>query len=347
VEAGEGQGVQGIRGRSALKANTQHKTNKTRAPQAPASRNHKSQPGGRTLNAPPFDPHSQNYFSRSHSSRRLPEPVELANRLEEARTSAKLLQQVVSCTPPAEILDHELIREFADRCHSASRSIQGYMSARDPGPDNDTMESLIDTNEQLQQALNQHQRAVLNARKHLGLGERSQNASPAPSPGEYTNGRGPPQLPTREGLENRGKGKGTELPPLPPAVAGPSRSQSGTPREDENPFRDPQPEPSRAVTSSRPAGPVSADTVEPRLALEPFNPGFSLADSDRRSGSDPAFLQQRQESAIRNTTMRGAADGADAGPTPGVSREDNDGMYDDDDTYDSAAKGKQQPMYRY
>lgn len=68
-------------------------------------------------------------------------------------------------TPPDEILGNELIREFADRCLSASRSIQGYMSSQNPVPDNDTMESLIDTNEQLQTALNQHQRAMLNARK--------------------------------------------------------------------------------------------------------------------------------------------------------------------------------------
>ncbi len=42
------------------------------------------------------------------------------------------------------------------------------MTARNPGPDNDTMESMIDTNEQLQQALNLHQRALLNARKQMG-----------------------------------------------------------------------------------------------------------------------------------------------------------------------------------
>ncbi|KAK3396150.1 hypothetical protein B0T20DRAFT_262683 [Sordaria brevicollis] len=110
------------------------------------------------------------YFQRTHTNPRLPDPVELANRLEEARTSAKLLEQVVACTPPQEILSNDLIKEFADRCTSASRSIQGYMNATGPAPDNDTMESLIDTNEQLQQSLNHHQRAVLSAKKQLGLG---------------------------------------------------------------------------------------------------------------------------------------------------------------------------------
>ncbi|KAK3489115.1 uncharacterized protein B0T23DRAFT_193355 [Neurospora hispaniola] len=115
-------------------------------------------------------PNQQEYFHRAQHTSRLPDPVELANRLEEARTSAKLLEQVVACTPPHEILSNDLIKEFADRCTSASRSIQEYMSATDPAPDNDTMESLIDTNEQLQQSLNHHQRAVLNAKKQLGLG---------------------------------------------------------------------------------------------------------------------------------------------------------------------------------
>ncbi|KAL3956607.1 hypothetical protein ACCO45_009453 [Purpureocillium lilacinum] len=91
---------------------------------------------------------------RAHSNNRLPDPIELASRLEEARTSAKLLEQVVMNTPSTEMLQNELIREFANRCLSASRSIQGYMTSENPGPDNDTMESLIDTNEQLQTALN-------------------------------------------------------------------------------------------------------------------------------------------------------------------------------------------------
>ncbi|PHH60143.1 hypothetical protein CDD81_2101 [Ophiocordyceps australis] len=115
--------------------------------------------------------HSQNYFAKAHSNNRLPDAVELASRLEEARTSAKLLEQVVMNTPPPDMLHNDLIKEFANRCLSASRSIQGYMTSENPSPDNDTMESLIDTNEQLQTALNQHQRAVLSAKKQLGLGD--------------------------------------------------------------------------------------------------------------------------------------------------------------------------------
>ncbi|KAI9163613.1 vhs [Paramyrothecium foliicola] len=137
---------------------------------------------------------SQNYFARSHKNNRLPGPVELASRLEEARTSAKLLEQVVMNTPPAEMLDNDLIKEFADRCLSASRSIQGYMVCENPAPDNETMESLIDTNEQLQTALNQHQRAVLSARKQQsGEPEMTSAGGPqrsTPSPPRVPKGKG-------------------------------------------------------------------------------------------------------------------------------------------------------------
>lgn len=82
-------------------------------------------------------------------------------------------------TPPAEMLDNDLTKEFANRCLSASRSIQGYMVSDSPALDNDTMEGLIDTNEQLQTDLSQHQRAVLSARKQLGD---APNGSPPPEP---------------------------------------------------------------------------------------------------------------------------------------------------------------------
>ncbi|KAI9783369.1 MAG: hypothetical protein M1839_003903 [Geoglossum umbratile] len=132
-------------------------------------------PGGslipRTLNAPPFDPRyqsqQQNYFARNHKLKGLPPPSELAGRIEEAKTSAKLLSQVVQSTPPGEVLGNELIKEFADRCQSASRSVQGYINAEDPAPDDDTLLTLIETNDQLALALSKHQRALLQARKAL------------------------------------------------------------------------------------------------------------------------------------------------------------------------------------
>ncbi|KAK5656514.1 hypothetical protein OQA88_4491 [Cercophora sp. LCS_1] len=278
------------------------------------------EPVPRVLNAPPSDRQNQEYFSRSHSNRKLPNPVELANRLEEARTSAKLLEQVVGCTPPSEILANDLIKEFADRCLSASRSIQGYMTA-DPSPDNDTMESLIDTNEQLQNALNQHQRAVLQAKKQLGLGERSSTSSPAvgqpdhggpwqasPTSDSESNRGVPPPLPSRKALGS-GKGKATE--PWEGPTAGPSRSNNGTPHNDDaDPFRDPVPESS----SSR-----QADNGRelPRLPYEPFHPGFSPTQGKETGGSR-------------------------ADPVTPVS---DDGIYDD--RYQATPPKKSEHVYRY
>ncbi|KAK3364420.1 hypothetical protein B0T25DRAFT_63789 [Lasiosphaeria hispida] len=278
-----------------------------------------TEPNPRVLNAPPFnpqpDPHSQEYFSRTHRSRRLPSAIELANRLEEARTSAKLLEQVVGCTPPAEVLHNDLIKEFADRCLSASRSIQGYMTADDPSPDNDTMESLIDTNEQLQHALNQHQRAVLHAKKQLPTStERSSTSSPAtqhaggdqsrggwgippPSgspPSQQGSVPGPP-VPSRKPVGASGgsgsgsgapvyKGKGTD----PWDTVGPTRSGAGTPAVDD-PFRDPVPRTESAASSSRRPGRTSNDGGDlPRLPYEPFHPGFNPSTHGKdRAAAEP------------------------------------------------------------
>lgn len=74
-------------------------------------------------------------------------------------------------TPTSEIDGNELIKEFADRTLSASRNIQGYINSGDPALDEDTLLTLIETNDQLSVALSKHQRALLQAR-------RNQNASP-------------------------------------------------------------------------------------------------------------------------------------------------------------------------
>ena len=278
---------------------------------------------------------------------RLPNPVELANRLEEARTSAKLLEQLVACTPPSEVLSNDLIKEFADRCLSASRSIQGYMSSN-PSPDNDTMESLIDTNEQLQQALNGHQRSVLNAKKQLGLGERPSDdrggaapdlsgwVPPAASGGGGGGGGGlwhqpstasasssqrnlpAPPLPSRKVVGN-GKGKASDTWEQQQAsVAGPSRSATGTPHHDEDdPFRDPQPEPS--ASSYRPSGGGETDGAASRYAYEPYHPGFKASDGEKGGNNLPD-------------------------PVTPVS---DDGLYDNDDAYRATPGKKSDAVYRY
>ena len=143
----------------------------------------------RTLNAPPYSPNipqqryiqEQNYFARNHRPSGIPAPHELAQRIEEAKTSAKLLLQVVQSTPPSEVVGNELIKEFVDRCQSASRSIQGYIHSDNPPPDEDTLLTLIETNDQLASAISRHQRALLQARRVHG-------ANPTP-PIEPANGQ--------------------------------------------------------------------------------------------------------------------------------------------------------------
>ncbi|KAL8647405.1 MAG: hypothetical protein Q9210_005576 [Variospora velana] len=111
-----------------------------------------------------------NYFSRNHRPRGLPPPHELSQRIEEARTSSKLLLQVVQSTPPNEVLSNELIKEFVERCQSASRSVQSYINSDDPPPDEDTLLTLIETNDQISTALSRYQRAMLQARRITGTG---------------------------------------------------------------------------------------------------------------------------------------------------------------------------------
>lgn len=178
-------------------------------------------------------------------------------------------------TPATEMLNNDLIKEFANRCQSASRSIQGYMTC-EPGPDNDTMESLIDTNEQLQTALNQHQRAVLNARKQFGLGAETPAATPPTNGNDrvlewtrsqqqlYASGETPegPDVPT-----GNGKGKEVVDPYDQAGAAGPAGLSRRSEDDGQDPFRDP-------------------DEANNRHHSEPFNPGFSnAAPADGPSGA--------------------------------------------------------------
>ncbi|KAI8627060.1 hypothetical protein F5Y19DRAFT_477947 [Xylariaceae sp. FL1651] len=303
------------------------------------------------MGAPPVDRHSQNYFARNHHSRRLPDPVELAGRLEEARTSAKLLQQVLTNTAPGEVLDNDLIKEFAERCQSASRSIQGYMTSENPTPDNETMESLIDTSEQLQTALNLHQRAMLNARKHVaslatdgndlvGLEETHPNGnglglSRRPSPpgaglGISTSLAPGSEQPAAPPRNVNGKGKEREYEPL--SFAGPSAgpSRSHTPAE-EDPFRDPE-EPARS-SAAKGASSRYLDQ-ESRLAFEPFHPGFDTT---------PSYMG-RQESAVGKEAMHGAVENSASGK---ATHRQTDISDNDSEVYDVPPAKQKEPMYRY
>jgi hypothetical protein len=293
--------------------------------------------------------YSQNYFSRHHNNHRLPEPAELTSRLEEARESAKLLEQLVMNTPAVELLDNELVKEFANRCLSASRSVQGYMVSTEPAPDNDTMESLIDTNEQLQTALSQHQRAMLSARKQLGLNERSENPSPAPEQQSLHDSGGsngvqgwqvpiaaaassssssPAPVLNVSGGNGNGKGKDTDIyspPSNPPPGAGqldPGRGRAPPPEPpspqspQDNPFSDPQP----ANSNGQLAPPLDG----------PFQPGFGLT-------------HHQDGSSTHGTTGSGVA--SESHSTRNLHPDYE--VSDEEDLYTSPPKSSKEPMYRY
>lgn len=324
--------------------------------------------GGPGFPAPPSHPESQNYFSRGHHYRnQLPNPVELANRLEEARTSAKLLVQVVISTPPAEALTNELIREFADRCQSAARSIQGYMAIDNPPPDHETMASMIDTNDQLQQALSQHHRALLSARKQLDEQNGNQGQSPA--------SRGPEPVSAVSEISRRNTPASSVTPPSPkgkgraPAAASSSSSADAPSSNskltienryhnedmshghESDPFRDPEPErPSyghNSAGASASSSRQASSDQPPRLAAGPFHPGFAPT---------PSYLG-RQESALGKVQMHGAVaapetpSGSSSAPRVPSGRYDEleAGLYDDDDDMDryNATPKKEGQVFRY
>ncbi|KAJ4336626.1 hypothetical protein N0V95_008563 [Ascochyta clinopodiicola] len=259
-------------------------------------------------------------------SRGLPAPVELAGRIEEARTSAKLLLQLVQSTPPNELIGNELVKEFAERCTSAQRSVQGYIACDNPAPDDDTMLTLIETNEQLSLAASKHQRAVLQARRLVG-------ASPSPPaqqtppilppinsapPGVPTNSYEQPAMSQRSDVQAPSHTDSVPrdpYDPLPNAApygalpvqapaaqnhndnglptslqAAPNRQrESSVPQQpEENPFADHYTSTYTPPTNSRANGYGGPP--------DPYHPGFQ---------STPSYMQ-RQESSANHLTMHGA-----------------------------------------
>ncbi|KAI9825520.1 MAG: hypothetical protein M1819_000512 [Sarea resinae] len=318
-------------------------------------------PVPRTLNAPPYDPNSANYFARRHRARAgLPHPDELASRIEEARTSAKLLTQVLQSTPTTEILASDILKEFAERCQSASKSIHGYIGADDPPPDDDTMLTLIETNELLSVAVSKYQRGVLQARKALG----SQSASPSPSPSSLVNGQEQgqvpasaaplPRLPQRtNGTTTTSKNPFLKNPfldasassqaehPLasPPSAAHPQQQQ-----QEQEPlpwdYSDP---PSASLPAQPPLQPVIRPEVEyspPSLPppghqqqqppLQPPSQTQAPPHPPQLTTSTPSYIH-RQDSAIDHVNMHGASVPSAVAPV-GEGREGEagaEGIYED------------------
>jgi hypothetical protein len=129
----------------------------------------------------PFPGHERSGGSgRRHRESGLPSAAELASRVEEAKNTGKILLQLVQSTPVEELLGNELIKEFSERCLTAQKSMQTYINADNPAPDDDTMQTLIETNEQLSLATSRYQRALLAARRAMGASISPPQNQPTP-----------------------------------------------------------------------------------------------------------------------------------------------------------------------
>lgn len=283
--------------------------------------------GPRVLHAPGWNGQNQHGDFQSHRpSRTLPPPSELSGRIEEARTSAKLLLQLVQSTPSNELLANDLVKEFSERCMVAQRSIQGYINCDNPPPDDDTMLTLIETNEQLSLAASKHQRAILQARKAAGLSSPSPPAQAGSSnsyaiPGPSSSGSTPPpQLPPRHEAQILSMDFGnpsatpaqvshaidtsykTNLPPPPALQPGASTqgTSTSTNAETDNPFADHH-SPNYGGASN-----TNGHLNGQGQAAQSDHPGFQ---------STPSYLN-RQESSANNLTMHGAASPVSASGNP-------------------------------
>lgn len=174
---------------------------------------------------PVYNANQQNYFARSHKPHGLPPPDELAQRIEEAKTSSKLLLQLVQSTPAGELQGNELIKEFVQRCQSASTSVQGYIHSTSPPPDEDTLLTLIETHDQLSTALSRHQRALLQAVRATGAN------STSPHPGGGGSRFDAP-------LPNSASPPSTLTPPFSSPYAPPPGPPPGRKPQSQNPFDD-------------------------------------------------------------------------------------------------------------
>jgi len=196
------------------------------------------------------------------------------------------------------------------------------MHAENPGPDNDTMLTLIETNDQLSIAMSQHQRAVLQARKTLGLSAATPPNAGTPSNGDMGPFAPPPGPPPPQSSTRPAQG-----PPPRPRSDKPEASSSSNV---ENPFNDPPPPGSSATKTHNPPFPEDnkkSGDQEERLGIEPYHPGFNAT---------PSYAN-RQNSAVGGVKMSSAMPEQSE-----LSSEDED----EEDRYKAEPVAKA-PIYRY
>jgi len=215
----------------------------------------------------------------------LPPPHELASRVEEAKNTAKILLQFIQSTPPEELLQNELIKEFSERCQSAQRSMQSYINCDNPAPDHNTLQTLIETNEQLSLAGSRHQRAVLAARRAIG-------ATTSPNPQNQGNGLGfgyaPPGANNQSSWQNqRDPGHNTYMPTPPPNQNNGFGHVSQSPRPDSH------------VSYEAPSGP-------PPNLFRPSSQVSSLYQPEQRNNPFADPLEHNEGPEHANSGSRGS-----------------------------------------
>lgn len=232
-------------------------------------------------------------FNRPAGGRNaLPSPAELASRVEEAKNTAKILLQLVQSTPADQIVSNELIREFSERCSTAQRSMQRYINADNPAPDHDTMQTLIETNEQLSLALTRYQRAVLAGRRAMG-------ASPSPpqdqqqgthrtetnglgafaaSPAHQAQDSGYTPAPTTQssGFFDQGQTQQSSYGGY-QAPLGPPPSQRAAQQQQDNPFADPVPDNLQQPLAPTNYGAFAPPAQQPKQTTLPHSQTFSIS----------------------------------------------------------------------
>ncbi|KAL3472012.1 hypothetical protein BJX99DRAFT_13335 [Aspergillus californicus] len=246
---------------------------------------------------------SSNNHVRLERTDTLPPPDELVSRISEAKTSAKLLMQFVQSTPPTEMLANDLIQEFSGRCRRASRAIQNYIHATNPPPDEDTLLTLIETNDELSVALSKHQRSMLQARKALGqqtppVGPATQSPEPTDQYAAMAAARPvpPPPMPPR-----------TQTPPLlePPSPISPvmTAQRSGTNKTTQSDIS--------AASGNAPAGRYEYRSEDYQVQ-NPFADNYSIppvmpahageADRSDEHNREPDYLNNGTNQQARNQT---------------------------------------------
>ncbi|KAH9819864.1 carboxypeptidase 2 [Teratosphaeria destructans] len=304
------------------------------------------------MTAPPDFSYERVYSNGSGQSARgsgrrgaLPSAAELASRIEEAKNTAKILLQLLQSTPPEDVINNELIKEFSERCQSAQKSMQNYISCNDPAPDDDTLQTLIETNEQLSLAMSRYQRAILAARRATGVTPsptRPANAPAVQEPQQHaygTSGLSQNALPSAPPSEQNGH----FAPPGPPAnmlnpfqkresqafsqsSAVPQHSQPAT--HNRTSTYKPTPPPQRNVLPEIQTSNPFADPVEhegnpaPIIAVhQQQNPMQSFSTNPEPSYAPPRSLERRPTMDLENAYSTSSTNPVSPQHSPDLSRD--------------------------